>query len=465
MGKVLVTGRRRHFDRVLKLAQLLYPGKDFDLWSDERRGGRRVNWIGPYFYKYEKNSLAELIHQTPQISSSKISEIIARCRYLRNIDSKKAEKLARACFLAWKEILESHKYEYIFTLPVDAYTTDTLCIAAELTGIKAVAPVTTPFDARIRFSLRGEFHIPRRLQSKSVQECLPLVQDYIDKITNMDYRASVLMGIDTPVKETILRRLVIDSAKPPYFMLYRFFARDPLSFSFPVRGLCKQTMFATPSRAWWANKISSAAQKELPQHYIFIPLQFYPEATTDYWIKEVEMCDHHQSVLALVDAVQGKYPVVIKEHPTAVGRRDSEFLKKLYEKSVIFADTLLPTGDLVSKAALVAGGGSTTMLQALLCKRPALFLGTPFYGAGGANILKRLDDPEHTLEMVEQSMKKDIYTNTDEYIRPLVNYYISSTPGRLGHYKIIGESSKSQAYSEEIPEETVNFLKEILREG
>lgn len=43
-----------------------------------------------------------------------------------------------------------------------------------------------------------------------------------------------------------------------------------------------------------------ALKDGIPDNCIFIPLQFYPEATTDYWIKESNMINFHNDVIEII---------------------------------------------------------------------------------------------------------------------------------------------------------------------
>ncbi|MCB9025436.1 MAG: hypothetical protein H6625_03890 [Bdellovibrionaceae bacterium] len=454
MSKVLVIGRRRHFDRVYKLARKLYPDSEIVLWSDEKLGGKRVQWVGSVFYR--KFSEEDYKFSTDGLTDEAINEIIVRCRYLRSLPYELARKMAICAFDSWKEILTDNDYTDVFTLPIDSFQTDTLSRAAKYLNIKALAPVTTPFSGRIRFTLSGEI-----LNCPLVDSIRKdIIEREIQRLSTPTYRADVLMGVNSSPLITILRRLLIDSLKPPFFFLYRILAKDPLSFSFPSRRYCKKTMFATPTRALSAYRMEKKSTLLLPNHYVFIPLQFYPEATTDYWIKELDMINHHKVVLAIIDSVKDLYPVVIKEHPTAIGRRSSSFLNELFKRNVYFAPLLSHTSNLVKEAEVVVGAGTTTILQALIHKKPVLFTGTPFYGSGGGRILKSICDINNIRNEIIKAIENSNYKDEDIY-QVVERYYKTSSPGRLGSYKIIGEKSISQSFDVEIPEETKLFFNAV----
>ncbi|MGE4497250.1 MAG: hypothetical protein AB7E48_05175 [Deferribacterales bacterium] len=451
MKKIMALGRRRHFDRVYKLAQNLYDDCSIDLWSDENLGGERVKWFGEFFYKeFNQCSCFKIIPEADEMES-----YISRCRFLRNFERKKAERCVLSAISAWTEIFKNYGYDEVLSLPVDSFIVDTLIKSAELAGIKVFFPVTTPFKGRIRFSKRGELEGITGTKEQYAE----IIAKEAENIAQQNYRADILMGINTRATKTIMRRLLIDSVKQPFFSAYRIIKNDPLSFSFPERKYMLKRMFATLPRALKAVELENISKTVIPDGHIFIPMQFYPESTTDYWIPELEMCDHHKTVLKIIDAVGGRYPVVMKEHPAAIGRRDEKFLNEIVKRGVIFAPLLMPTGLIMQNASLVIGSGTTTMLQAMLNEKNVMFTGTPFYGSHGRTVLKTLDDKAEILSVVEKAMA-DSYKDGEKELS-LIDYFLTSTPGRLGSYKIIGETSLSQQFDVYIPDETKKYFQTL----
>jgi hypothetical protein len=455
MKKIMVIGRRRHFDRVYSIAEQLFPQSQIQLWSDERLGGESVRWMGERFYK--NFSKFKGVQQVDGFGGADIDDMILRCRYLRNVDRSLATQIAVTSFSSWVETLSEESYDHVFTLPVDSYPTDSLVRAARYLGVPAHAPVTTPFAGRIRFTLKGEIIKPQTPADYDQKE----LKGLMEIIKEPSYQAAVLMGIDTPATSTIIRRLLIDSIKPPFFLFYRWLKQDPLSFSFPRRALCRQTMFATPTGAGISYAMEKRKTTDFPKKYAFIPLQFYPESTTDYWVQEKPMTNHYKVVLSIIDALKGHLPIVIKEHPTALGRRPAFFIKELIKRGVVFAPTLLPTGDLVKNSTITIGSGTTTMLQALLHQRPILFAGTPFYSVNdGLPTLKSLDNLNSIRDQLMASIESPGYGEEVTH-QVLERYFTCSTPGHLGSYKIIGEKSVSQQKPAHIPKETVDFFNDL----
>lgn len=432
-SKVLVTGRRFHFDRVRQLASLMYPEAKIELWSDENLGGHDVRWWGKQFYaavacleKGESNPL----------SKEELDDIVPRCRFIREMPRDKAEILAGAGFLAWREILADNAYDCVCTLLIDAFVYDTLARAAKSLGIPALSPVSTNVPGHIRFTVRGE--MLGTLDDSDVDAAD--FESFLAKLSEPSYRPEWVFGTSSGADKTARTRLLVDSMKRLPYFLYRVVKRDPLSFSFSPWGYQMKLMMASSARYSATLDMERFAAKPLPEGYALIPLQFYPEASTDYWIPELPMTDHHETVLKLVEALRGTLPVVIKEHPVAVGRRSARFLRKLMSYDhVYFAPLLYPMGSLVSDAELIIGSASTTMLQGICLGKKQVFTGTPYYGAADKPVLRSLDR-DHMMEVLGRAL--DAPEPDMELARTTVwNLYKGTAPSSIGQYNPMFEKT------------------------
>lgn len=404
-----------------------------DVWSDEHLGAPEVRWWGPYFYAAYRQ-MAE--GKANPLTAPELNEILARCRFLREQPRQKGEQIAAAGFIAWTEILQKFGYDAVQPLPMDAFVYDTLVRAAERLGIPAFGPIGTSVPGNFRFTLRG----PDQGRLPDSEADRDAFEDFYAKLAEPSFRPSWVVGTSTQASKTAQKRLLIDLAKPAPFAAYRTLKRDPLSFSFSPFRFQKKLMTATPERYTASLEMEKFAQKQMPSEFALIPLQFYPEASTDYWIPELEVINHHKTVLAITEMLKSRLPVIIKEHPAAVGRRDAGFLRALMAMdNVYFAPLLYPMGTLVSEAQLVIGHGSSSMLQGLCLDRRQLFIGTPYYGSAGRPILKSVE-PKHLEEVIDRSLN-DPLPSKDVAKETLWELFCKTAPGSLGQYSPLLEKS------------------------
>ncbi|KTC81430.1 hypothetical protein [Legionella brunensis] len=429
--KILAFARRRHFKRIISLAsQLFGQDAEIQLISDERLGGNKVDWWGDVFYQELKSSSRNTNSYLP------MEDIIQRCRFLRTLPFKTASHLAVIAYRTWEIILEKNDYDIVLLLPIDSFVLDTLQRVAKEKGIPAFSPINTLFSKRVRFTVRGE--LLGQLKMTSVLE--ESYNNSLNQLTKIDFRPDFLMGVDKQVKQTAIRRMIIDAIKRPVFFSYRHLFRDPLSFSFAPWPVQRTKMVSSFSRAQEIIKVEKNALKELPREFILLPLQFYPEATNDYWISELEMCNHHAVTLSLAKDLSKFMPVVIKEHPACIGRRNENILRTLSKiPNVYFAPTMSSITSLLEKTKLVVGYASSTAIQATLLNIPLLYCGSPYYNASHKNVLMRLTTAEEHIYIAQNAIKSNTETQRLQQLESLKKLFISSGEGSLGAYAPMGE--------------------------
>jgi hypothetical protein len=74
----------------------------------------------------------------------------------------------------------------------------------------------------------------------------------------------------------------------------------------------------------WREKLESSDMKK-----IFIPLQYSPEATVDYWCENDYLVNYEESIAKYIDKLSKDFIVLIKEHPAVVGHRSPKNYKKI----------------------------------------------------------------------------------------------------------------------------------------
>lgn len=333
--------------------------------SDERIGSDAL-WWGQH-----DRDLGEL--DIAAISESDTAEIIRRCRLLRQLERQKALSMIGLAIKRWSHILSRYNVRRVLTLPIDSYVLDVLYQICRLRGIKAYSIVGTPFSNRLRFTCYGELN-------GEIDVDATVVRTFISDSRHGDVTPDWLIGAGVAPVRLAGGRLLVDSCKPALFGIYRLAFNDANSFSFASRRYLARRMFATPERFLAALYTNRRASMKLPQEFVFLPLQFYPESTSDYWVREPEMHDHHATILAIARGLSGKVAMVFKEHPAAFGRRDAEFINSLSSiKGVYFVPYQFPVSTLINRATLIVGQGSTTTLQSIVAGKSVVFAGRPYF--------------------------------------------------------------------------------------
>jgi hypothetical protein len=444
---ILVFSRRRHFGLRNEFVNKIYPKDVIINCSDERKvSAGTFNTI--WWLDFKINIVDQKIYQPD------IEDIILRCRFLRELDRSHAIDLIQEAFNTWDNILSSNQINVVYSLPIDSYILHTLQLVCESKKISFFSTVGTFMDNRIRITNYGELAF-----NKVDYDYKKEVDDFIKCAEASSLRPSWLIGVgNTPIK-TSFKRLVIDSLKPLFFFLYRKVRSDRDSFSFAKNSIYKKRMFATTKRFLVANSIEKNALNSYSNlgEYNFIPLQFYPEVTSDYWNRDLNLINHHKVVLEIVRALPDE-KFVIKEHPASFGRRDEKFLNELSKcDNVVFAKLLSDVNSWINNSKVVLGNASTTTINAIILQKPVLFFSKPYFGSSKNNYLYELSNEciRHTFHDIPKNQYSEL-----EILELLSKLFRSSAQGSLGNYKPFGESNKSTLVN--VTDDFKQYLRDYL---
>lgn len=422
----MVFARRRIIIPMMRLSSLLAGDDDLVAVSDSRFV-RGALWWGKYGRRSPPGS--------PPMSDEEVDDMIRRCRMLRQLPRERGVKMIAEAWARWTDVLEKESIDRVVSLPIDSYILHVLLLVCRKRGIPFVAVTWTPFSNRLRFTLFGE--TMAKTASADLDE---LVEGVFQRFRTESVRPDWLFGVDTAPSRVALRRLIFDMVKPIAFFAYRLLSGDRDSFLYSNRKLRQRLMVATPERYRAAVRVERNASKSLPDEYAFMPLQFYPEATSDYWIREAQVHNHHEAVLAVARTLGRIMPVVVKEHPAAFGRRSASFLRELAAvPNVQFVPLGADTNQISREAVFIIGQGSTTTFQAQVMGKQVLFFGTPyFHVCSGSQVLNDLS-PAAIEAAVQRILAFDGEASDDE-IRGMVHEFVASTgAGSMGDYSPLFE--------------------------
>jgi hypothetical protein len=118
---------------------------------------------------------------------------------------------------------------------------------------------------------------------------------------------------------------------------------------------------------------------------IYIPLQWYPEATIEYWVPDVMMTDYEKVLIKFIEKLSKDFQLIIKEHPAAIGNRNSDLISKINKiltEDVYFVPSDVPSNFIIGKIDAVLVWTGTVGFEAALRNKPIFTVGNPYYAAG-----------------------------------------------------------------------------------
>lgn len=152
--------------------------------------------------------------------------------------------------------------------------------------------------------------------------------------------------------------------------------------------------------------------------FVFLPLQFTPEASADLMCplfnNQVEVA--RQIAMSLPD----DYTLVVKEHPNMIGLRSPSYLKTIARTAnVKLIDYRISSEEVFKKADLLIANYSTTIFEAAIYGKPAIVLGDTETFKLLPNVINHTD-MQNMSAVIKRALALD--TSSSEYRRRLENY-------------------------------------------
>ncbi|MGC9605519.1 MAG: hypothetical protein ABSF56_02055 [Minisyncoccia bacterium] len=152
--------------------------------------------------------------------------------------------------------------------------------------------------------------------------------------------------------------------------------------------------------------------------FVYLPLQFQPEANIDvaspFFSNQIETA--RQAAMSLPD----DYTLVVKDHPAMLGYRPPSYLEKLARTvNIKLIDYRIPSYDILKRASLVISQNSSVLVEAAFLRIPAIQLGDLGTTLKLPNVSKHTDMTT-LVHKIKEVLKVDLHT--PQYERRLENY-------------------------------------------
>lgn len=257
------------------------------------------------------------------------TEIVHRCRYLRNIDRGQALRQVHAMAVAINAEMDRFGPDAVISHMVDDYVTHVCSILAAKRGARFVGYAFSYFPAKIQLT-QGWDGTPFEVRTPEDVE----IEEVASAIGERVYRQNYLQPDSySPLRHGGL--VARNIAKRIVFRLRGLFERDPLNLHYTVtpyvadRSRLRDFPPANVFDNDWRAKLDAAQTAEPERLTIYLPLAFSPESTIDYWIADRSAIDYEALTLRMVSELAHHFTVIVKEHVHMQGIRDPGFYRRL----------------------------------------------------------------------------------------------------------------------------------------
>lgn len=303
-------------------------------------------------------------------------DIVLRCRLLRALEKKESVVHVLAMRRAICEVLDTHSPDIIISETIDQFLMDILYIESKNRNIPFFGLVITFVNGYYRFSAKGEFNISRRVAEDEVYKVLELLE-------NKTYKPKFVKRSPFSTLLTPYKQWVKNTARIPYFFVKRWLTGEMYNYHYWASLVTSLDNFSLLPQTGFHHRNWQELHSNTQRKKIFIPLQYYPEATIEYWCDSLSVIDYEKVLFETVERLAKDFCVIIKEHPNVVGLRAKAFYKKLdsIENVVIYPSTENSNQLIDDVDAVLVWTGSVGFESALRGK-PVLCLCHPYYAFG-----------------------------------------------------------------------------------
>lgn len=308
-------------------------------------------------------------------------------------------------------------------------------IMCNLMGLKRGVPMLGVTDSKIKgyflFSEsyqddRGAFH--DRLEalkagtarSERVEEARRYIREFRTQFKRPDYARYAALGSGRSGVRAWLK-----SELAPYAAVARWYLRGNDEYMESVGISVDYRPPRIILRDHYAGKRYRRRAETFPyypfekiERFVYLPLQFQPEATID--VMAPFAANQIETARQVAMSLPGDYTLVVKEHPGMIGLRPPSYLEKVARTvNVKLVDYRLSSEAVLRRARLIVSPSSTTLAEAAFLNVPAIQLGNLGTTLKLPNVWRHTDMTTLALKIKELL---DVDLHTAEYERRLEQY-------------------------------------------
>ncbi|AXH14494.1 hypothetical protein CP985_13180 [Malaciobacter mytili LMG 24559] len=381
------------------------------------------------FKKLDKSNLSNRYYELLKENKSKHftlteldNDIIKRCRLLRSLEEKEALLHLYSMRQSVKETFDSFNPELVVSETIDQYLMDLIFHECNERNIPFVGLLVTFINGYYRISAKGENTYCRESTKDEINQVIQM-------LTNKDYKPRFVINSSKNIYKSLLKKHIRNLIKIPYFSIKRLISSEKYNYHYWATQKSSIDSFQLFPKIDigdkdFLNKIQQSNKKK-----IFIPLQFFPEATIDYWCEELDVIEYEIKLIEYLKKLSKDFLVVVKEHPNVTGLRKNSFYKKLLEvENLILCPTNENSNFLINISDAVLVWTGSVGFEAALRGKPVLTVTKPYYMYGKQFMHININtDANEILDFIKE--RTNVITKEEQ--EKLVAYVLNSfIPGK-----------------------------------
>jgi len=323
------------------------------------------------FYAELKRLRAQAAPVGRLLSQSVVNDVIARCRLLRWLHPHLAECMAQAMAIVMDRVLERVDPRVVLSFPIDRYVSDVLERRAHARGIKYLELTASVVPRMSMLLYRGA------LVQTEAPPPADLVRQTVQEIASPAFVPSYVQKKSKYTKARFVRTLSYFRTRAIVFKLISWIKRDPLNLHY-----MDAQSFLGHKCKWKDIRMVDLCDPQWRDHLVSFPkerrvmfgLQLFPEASIDYWLRNVDLIDHDNLVVGAARSFSEQgFLVLVKDHPSQFGFRQTELIDRLLAlPNVVMVPYDVSGNELMAESGVSFTCTGTLGLQAALAGLPSV---------------------------------------------------------------------------------------------
>ena len=299
------------------------------------------------------------------LDAFEVADVIARCRVLRWLDSRLAKSMVHAMAIVMDRALEQVDPRVVLSFPIDRYVSDVLERRARARGVRYLEVTANVVPRMSMLMYRGALVQTREIPTPE------LTRRTVDEIANPSFTPSYVQTKTKYTRGKFVRTLGYFRIRAAAFKLISWAKRDPLNLHYldaqPFLGHKCRWKDMRVVDLWdtqWRDKLYRFPKDKR----LMIGLQLFPEASLDYWLRNLELIDNYDLIVEVATAFSEQgYLVLVKDHPSQFGFRQTELFDRLLKvANVVIVPYDISGNELLSLTGVSFTCTGTLGLQAAL---------------------------------------------------------------------------------------------------
>lgn len=392
------------------------------------RGDGTINIVDDFYANIRNKECADFAIQ--HFSENTCDDMIRRCRVLRNLNKPLALSMIGAMWLTLDSVFEEHKPRLAMSFTIDRYVLDILARVSQSHGIRFLEMTVSIVPDHVMFMDRGQLI---RVREPCIDEITDTRHDiindtfipsYVDQSKKYNHRQfwkTFIIYKLRGIAFQFIRRLKRDKLNLHYLDALNYLDHKPRWQDYTVLNAFNHD---------WETKLHATPRNRR----VFLGLQLLPEASLDYWLKDLSLLDNEQLMLDICDTLgKAGFTVFVKDHPQQFGfrkRRVIQCLKKL--PSIVLVPYSTPAAHLLKECDITVTCTGTIGFQSAIAGACSIVSDayysneTNFIHFKNSNEIASLPD-----KIAEFYNNRDLSNNT-KLIDALLNTLLAaSAPGDL----------------------------------